>query len=111
MSLARHGRTCSLECCVVAVECCVVAVSCARLLPLPLAHPSLPRKHAPPLRPLVVFTGQRPFGVSFLFAGWDKHFGFQLYQSDPSGNYGGWKAQAIGNNDRTAQATLKTEFK
>lgn len=30
--------------------------------------------------------------------GWDKHYGFQLYQSDPSGNYGGWKATCIGNN-------------
>ena len=31
--------------------------------------------------------GLRPFGVSFLYAGWDRHFGFQLYQSDPSGTY------------------------
>lgn len=30
--------------------------------------------------------------------GWDKHYGYQLYQSDPSGNYGGWKATCIGNN-------------
>ena len=30
--------------------------------------------------------------------GWDKHYGFQLYQSDPSGNFGGWKATCIGNN-------------
>ena len=42
------------------------------------------------------FGGLRPFGVSFLFAGWDAVHGFQLYQSDPSGNYGGWKATAIG---------------
>jgi 20S proteasome subunit alpha 3 len=42
------------------------------------------------------FGGLRPFGVSFLFAGWDTVHGFQLYQSDPSGNYGGWKATAIG---------------
>ena len=34
------------------------------------------------------FGGLRPFGVSFLFAGWDEHYGFQMYQSDPSGNYG-----------------------
>lgn len=40
----------------------------------------------------------RPFGVSLLYMGWDKHYGFQLYQSDPSGNYGGWKATCIGNN-------------
>ena len=35
------------------------------------------------------FGGLRPFGVSILFAGWDENFGFQLYMSDPSGNYGG----------------------
>uniref|UniRef100_A0A3P8PNW2 Proteasome subunit alpha type n=1 Tax=Astatotilapia calliptera TaxID=8154 RepID=A0A3P8PNW2_ASTCA len=44
------------------------------------------------------FGGKRPFGVSLLYMGWDKHYGFQLYQSDPSGNYGGWKATCIGNN-------------
>lgn len=42
--------------------------------------------------------GKRPFGVSILYMGWDKHYGYQLYQSDPSGNYGGWKATCIGNN-------------
>jgi 20S proteasome subunit alpha 3 len=31
--------------------------------------------------------GLRPFGVAFLYAGWDRHYGYQLYQSDPSGNY------------------------
>jgi len=57
------------------------------------------------------FGGLRPFGVSFLFAGWDSHFGFQLYQSDPSGNYGGWKAKAIGANHQAAQSILKTDYK
>lgn len=33
------------------------------------------------------YGGLRPFGVSFLYAGWDRHYGYQLYQSDPSGNY------------------------
>jgi 20S proteasome subunit alpha 3 len=42
------------------------------------------------------YGGLRPFGVAFLFAGWDKYFGFQLYQTDPSGNYSGWKATVIG---------------
>eukprot|EP01006_Ploeotia_vitrea_P047932 TRINITY_DN67179_c10_g5_i1.p3 TRINITY_DN67179_c10_g5~~TRINITY_DN67179_c10_g5_i1.p3 ORF type:complete len:255 (+),score=142.00 TRINITY_DN67179_c10_g5_i1:51-815(+) len=55
--------------------------------------------------------GLRPFGVSFLFAGHDDHFGFQLYQSDPSGNYGGWKATAIGANTQSAQSLLKQEYK
>jgi len=57
------------------------------------------------------YGGLRPFGVSFLFAGWDEHFGFQLYQSDPSGNYGGWKAKAIGANNQAAQSILKSDYK
>ena len=46
------------------------------------------------------FGGKRPFGVSILYMGWDKQFGYQLYQSDPSGNYGGWKATCIGSNNQ-----------
>jgi 20S proteasome subunit alpha 3 len=42
------------------------------------------------------YGGLRPFGVAFLFAGYDKIHGYQLYQSDPSGNYSGWKATVIG---------------
>jgi len=57
------------------------------------------------------FGGNRPFGVSFLYAGWDKHFGFQLYASDPSGNYDGWKAQAIGLNHKNANSMLQSEYK
>ena len=33
------------------------------------------------------YGGLRPYGVAFLYAGWDKHYGYQLYQSDPSGTY------------------------
>ena len=71
--------------------------------------------------------GKRPFGVSILYMGWDKHYGFQLYQSDPSGdinsglvfctiiyypgNYGGWKATCIGNNWNAAVSMLKQEYK
>ena len=40
----------------------------------------------------------------------DEHHGWQLYQSDPSGNYGGWKAVAIGNGHAAAQNLLKTEY-
>lgn len=57
------------------------------------------------------FGGKRPFGVSILYIGWDKHHGFQLYQSDPSGNYGGWKATCIGNNNTAAVSMLKQEYK
>ncbi|AFZ81668.1 proteasome subunit alpha type, putative [Theileria equi strain WA] len=57
------------------------------------------------------FGGLRPFGVSFLFAGWDSNLGFQLYHTDPSGNYSGWKATAIGMNSQSAQSILKQEWK
>ena len=56
-------------------------------------------------------TGLRPFGVSLLYAGWDPHYEFQLYHSDPSGNYSGWKATCIGANNGTAQSLLKQEYK
>lgn len=57
------------------------------------------------------FGGLRPFGVSFLFAGYDKHFGFQLYHTDPSGNFSGWKAYAIGMNNNTAQQIMRQDWK
>ena len=56
-------------------------------------------------------TGLRPFGVSLLYAGHDPHYQFQLYHSDPSGNYSGWKATCIGANIGTAQSLLKQEYK
>mmetsp|Transcript_22896 Transcript_22896/g.33796 ORF Transcript_22896/g.33796 Transcript_22896/m.33796 type:complete len:252 (-) Transcript_22896:41-796(-) len=57
------------------------------------------------------YGGLRPFGVAFLFAGYDIHHGFQLYQSDPSGNYSGWKATVIGSNNQAGKSLLKTEYK
>lgn len=56
------------------------------------------------------FGGLRPFGVSFLFAGHDDLHGFQLYYSDPSGNYSGWKANCIGANSAAAQSLLKQDY-
>ncbi|EPT04612.1 hypothetical protein FOMPIDRAFT_1021822 [Fomitopsis schrenkii] len=57
------------------------------------------------------YGGLRPFGVSILYAGYDPHYNFQLYHSDPSGNYSGWKATCIGANNGTAQSLLKQEYK
>jgi 20S proteasome subunit alpha 3 len=54
--------------------------------------------------------GLRPFGVAFLFAGYDEFHGFQLYQTDPSGNYSGWKATVIGANNQAGKSLLKTEY-
>lgn len=55
--------------------------------------------------------GLRPFGVSFIYAGYDHQRQFQLYQSNPSGNYGGWKATSVGANNASAQSLLKQDYK
>ncbi|KAG0149886.1 hypothetical protein CROQUDRAFT_653192 [Cronartium quercuum f. sp. fusiforme G11] len=57
------------------------------------------------------FGGQRPFGVSFLFAGYDPHHNFQLYSTDPSGNYAAWKATCIGSGNSTATSLLRQDYK
>uniref|UniRef100_A0A7S3NR86 Proteasome subunit alpha type n=1 Tax=Aureoumbra lagunensis TaxID=44058 RepID=A0A7S3NR86_9STRA len=56
------------------------------------------------------YGGQRPFGVKFLFAGYDSHLGFQIYVSDPSGTYSGWKATSLGQNANAGQSLLKQEY-
>ena len=48
--------------------------------------------------------------MSFLFAGYSKDHGFQLFQSDPSGNFAKWKATAIGANTQAAQSILKQDY-
>ena len=46
-----------------------------------------------------------------MYAGYDKVRGFQLFNSDPSGNYAAWKAHATGKGCVTAISTLKGEYK
>ena len=60
---------------------------------------------------IIDLLGLRPFGVSFIYAGYDSIHGFQLYQSNPSGNYGGWKATSVGANNASAQSLLKQDYK
>jgi 20S proteasome subunit alpha 3 len=55
--------------------------------------------------------GKRPYGASFIIAGWDSFCGFQLFRTDPSGNYSGWKAVAIGINSILNQSILNEEIK
>lgn len=55
--------------------------------------------------------GLRPFGVSFIYAGYDDRYQFQLFTSNPSGNYSGWKATSIGANNLAAQTLLKKDYK
>lgn len=57
------------------------------------------------------YGGVRPFGVSFLIAGWDRYHGYQLYATEPSGDYNAWSAYAIGQNDMVAQSLLKKEWR
>ena len=75
-------------------HCLIFLYSCLSLSVSPSLSPT------PSLFPS---PGKRPFGVSILYMGWDPHYGFQLYQSDPSGNYGGWKATCIGNNHQVRE--------
>lgn len=49
--------------------------------------------------------------MSLIYVGWDPLHGFQLYQSDPSGNYSGWKAMCIGANHSSATSLLKQDYK
>ena len=46
-----------------------------------------------------------------MYAGWDQVRGFQLYCSDPSGNFGSWKAHSTGRNSVNAISNLKTDYK
>ncbi|KAL6553122.1 protein with putative role during mitosis [Orobanche gracilis] len=59
------------------------------------------------------YAYQEPMPVEQLVQSlcWDKNYGFQLYMSDPSGNYSGWKAAAIGANNQAAQSMLKQDYK
>ncbi|SCU83197.1 LAFA_0D02278g1_1 [Lachancea sp. 'fantastica'] len=55
--------------------------------------------------------GLRPFGASFIYAGYDNRYGYQLYTSNPSGNYSGWKAISVGANTSAAQTLLQMDYK
>ena len=45
-----------------------------------------------------------------MYAGYDSIQGFQLYASDPSGNYAAWRANATGKNMANARSTLKEDY-
>ena len=51
-------------------------------------------------------TTKRPYGVGILYIGYDKT-GAHLYETDPSGNYYEYNAQAIGSRAQTAKTYLE----
>jgi len=54
--------------------------------------------------------GRRPFGISTLICGYDIDGIPHLYQTDPSGTYSEWKANAIGRSSKTVTEFLEKYY-
>ncbi|CAI0414818.1 unnamed protein product [Linum tenue] len=56
--------------------------------------------------------GVRPFGLSTLIIGFDPYTGVpSLYQTDPSGTFSAWKANATGRNSNSIREFLEKNYK
>jgi 20S proteasome subunit alpha 4 len=54
--------------------------------------------------------GRRPFGLSTLICGFDNDGSSHLYQTDPSGTYSEWTANAIGRSAKTVREYLEKHY-
>ena len=57
------------------------------------------------------YGGARPFGVEVMITGINEDGSGRLYVSDVTGNYFGYKATAIGENDDKIKALLRKQYK
>ncbi|RWS12385.1 proteasome subunit alpha type-7-like protein [Dinothrombium tinctorium] len=55
-------------------------------------------------------NGRRPFGISALIAGFDEDGTPRLFQTDPSGVYHEWKANATGKSGKTVKEYLEKNY-
>jgi len=55
-------------------------------------------------------NGRRPFGISCLIGGFDEDGTPRLYQTEPSGTYHEWKANATGRNAKTVREFLEKYY-
>ncbi|XP_067125053.1 proteasome subunit alpha type-7 [Centruroides vittatus] len=55
-------------------------------------------------------NGRRPFGISALIAGFDYDGTSHLFQTDPSGVYHEWKANATGRSAKTVREYLEKNY-
>jgi len=55
-------------------------------------------------------NGRRPFGISCLIAGFDDDGTPRLYQTEPSGTYHEWKANATGRSAKTVREFLEKYY-
>lgn len=55
-------------------------------------------------------NGRRPFGLSTLLIGFDYDGSPRLYQTDPSGTYHEWKANAIGRSAKSVREYLEKHY-
>jgi 20S proteasome subunit alpha 4 len=55
-------------------------------------------------------NGRRPFGISCLIGGFDQDGTPRLYQTEPSGTYHEWKANATGRNAKTVREFLEKYY-
>lgn len=74
----------------------------------PIGIEQLVTKIADEKQDLTQYGGLRPYGVSFLIAGCDPRTKeYQLFQTDPSGNYSQWRATSIGKASADINSRLK----